>query len=205
MNPIILMASLINCVCPVPLGKNDCENVTGIAELYYTHYTNFDAMTFAATANTCCAKGEITGFALNAAAPDGLLQPINFVIQDDDSGAVFSWEEKVDGGNKVYEYTVVFQVNSNNPDEECAIASMINQEVAFVMKLKNGLWKAVNWSGGARVTLNAGDTNTSFKTVTMTGRVNDRGLYVSYTDGGTWANTNLVPNSVDPINGLINA
>lgn len=205
MSLLFVMASLIDCSCPVPLGGQECETTTGIAELYWTPYENLDAIAFAASANTCCPEGEITSFGVDAAAPDGLLQPINFVKQDDDSGAVFSFEDSFEGGNKVRNRTLLFQVNSDNPDEECAIDSLIGREIAFIFKLKNGKWKALNWSGGARVTSNTGDSNTSYKTVTLTGRVNDRDLYISFTDGGAWADANLIPNSVDPLNGLINA
>lgn len=199
------MPTIFDCVCQVPLGAQECDTTTGIAELYYTPYKNINAIAFVATANTCCEKGEIASFGVAGAAPEGLLQPIDFVKQDDDSGAVFSYETTYEGGNKVRNYTLLFQTNSNNPDEECAIDSLIGREIAFVFKLKSGAWKAVNWSGGAKVQSNAGDTNTSYKTVTLSGRANDRDLYISYTDSGAWADVHLVPNSVDPINGLINA
>jgi len=199
------MPVIFDCVCQVPLGAQECDTTTGIAELYYTPYKNINAIAFVATANTCCAEGEIASFGVAGASPEGLLQPIDFVKQDDDSGAVFSYETTNEGGNKVRNYTLLFQTNSNNPDEECAIDSLIGREIAFIFKLKNGSWKAVNWSGGAKVQSNAGDSNTSYKTVTLSGRANDRDLYISFTDSGAWANIHLVPFSVDPVNGLINS
>jgi hypothetical protein len=194
--------ALLGCVCPNPLGSQDCDNKTGIAQLYYTPSSNISSIVFASIA--CCEEGEIASFTLGAAKPDGLLQPINFVKQDDDSGAVFSWEETVVDGNTAYNYTLTFQTNSNNPSEECTIRSLLNREIAFIFKGKDGKWKFVNWSGGARVTGNIGNTNQSYKEVTLSGRANDAALFVSYTDNNLWADANLIPESLNPI-GLINA
>jgi hypothetical protein len=89
--------ALLGCVCTQPLGGEDCDNKTGVAQLYYTPYTNISGIAFASVA--CCEEGEIASFTLVAPKPDGLLQPIKFVKQDDDTGAVFSWEETVVDGN----------------------------------------------------------------------------------------------------------
>jgi hypothetical protein len=194
--------ALLSCVCPIPLGSDACNNKTGIAQIYYTPYTNITSIAFAA--GGCCEEGEIASFALIAAKPDGLLQPINFVKQDDDSGAVFLWEETSVEGNVSLNYTLNVQAITNTPAEECTIRSMLNREIAFIFKGKDGNWKFLNWSGGAKVTGNVGDTNTSYKTITLTGRVNDAALFVSHTDSNAWADANLIPESINPI-GLINA
>lgn len=194
---------LVNCVCAAPLGANECKTQTGISEVYFTPYQNITTIAFVAA--DCCPEGEIGSFALIASAPEGLLQPITFVKQDDDTGALFTFDDAVDGGNVVRNYSFAAQTNSSNPEEECTLDSMINQEVAFLYLGKDGKWKFVNWSGGLKVTSVAGDSNTSYRTITLSGRANDRALYVSFTDSKTWADINLVPVSVDPINGLINA
>ena len=199
------MASIINCVCAQHLGSDICNTQTGIAEVYFTPYQNITSLVFEPSTDDCCIKAEIAGFGLDNAAPAGLLQPINFVKQDDDSGAIFTTNDTADAGNKVRNYSFVFQTNSKNPTEECILDSMVNQEVAFLILQKDGNWKFINWSGGLRVTDVATNSNQSYFSVTLSGRANDRALYVSYTDAKAWADINLVPFSVDPINGLINA
>lgn len=194
---------LVNCVSAAPLGADVCKTQTGIADAYYTPYQNITTIAFAATPD--CPEAEIASFGLIAGAPEGLLQPINFVKQEDDTGALFTFEDLVDGGNVSRNYSFVAQTNSSNPSEECTLDSMLNQEVAFLYLGKDGNWKFVNWSGGLKVTSVAGDSNTSYRTITLSGRANDRALYVSFTDNKTWADINLVPISIDPINGLINA
>lgn len=197
------MPSLINCVCTRPLGANECKTQTGIADVYYTPYQNITTIAFVASA--CCPESEIASFGMVDATVDGLLQPITFVKQDDDTGALFEGEDVVDSGNVTRSYSFVAQTNSSNPEEECTLDSMLNQEVAFLYLGKDGKWKFINWSGGLKVTSIAFSTNLSYKTITLSGRANDRALYVSFTDAKAWADINLVPVSVDPINGLINA
>ncbi len=199
------MATIVNCVCPIPLGGTACATQTGIAELYYTPYQNIISIVYAASTSTCCAQNEIEEFALDAAAPDGLLQPISFVQQDDDTGALFTADDTYDTGNTVRNYTFAFQTNSNNPNEECTLDSMIGQQVAFLYKGKDGKWRFINWSGGLKVSSVAWNSNQAYKVVTLSGRAKDRALFVSYSDSGAWAATALVPVSVDPVNGLINA
>ena len=198
------------CICTIPLGSKteNCDATTGIAEMNYTASCNIVAVTFAGAGGTpapdCCPEGEITSFSLDFAdplnpAPEELLQPITFVNQDDDTGAVFSSDTNFDGGNKTRNRTVVFQVVGDDKDSECALDSMVGKEVAFSIKFKNGNYKLVNWSGGMKVTSVVKDSNTSYWTVTMTGRPNNRDLYVD----GTWAAANIVPISTNP-NGLVN-
>ena len=199
------MASLINCVCAQPLGAEICSAQTGIAELYFTPYKNITTIVFEPSVDNCCLEAEIASFGLDAPGPAGLLQPINFVKQDDDSGALLTTDDTSDGGNKVRNYSFLFQSNSKNPTEECILDSMVGQEVAFLIKQKDGHWKFINWSGGLRVTGVSSNSNQGYIVVTLSGRANDRALYVSYTDLEAWADIALVPVSVDPINGLINA
>jgi len=139
------MAQIIYCVCPTPLGAQECRTQTGIAEAYYTPYQNITGVAFAASSSTCCAEGEITAFGLIEEADAwGLLQPINFVQQDDDTGAVFTESSTYDAGNTVIADGFVFQVNSKNPNEECTLRSLIGQQIAIIIKGKNGKWKFVN-------------------------------------------------------------
>lgn len=195
------------CICPVPLGSQSCEDFqTGIAEAYYTCTKNLEAIAFAADSESCSEEAEITAFGLvNFPTANALLQPINFVKKDDDSGAVWSFEDKSEDGNTVLEHTFVFQVVANTPAEQQAIRSMLGREIAIVIRTKSGNWYLINWSGGMKGTSNTGNTNQSWKEVTIFGRVNDLPLLISYTDAGAWADANLIPNSVDPLNGLINA
>jgi len=72
--------AILNCICPIPLGSESCATQIGISELYYTPFKNIEGVVFDASASTCCTEGEIASFALVAAAPDGLLQPINFAM-----------------------------------------------------------------------------------------------------------------------------
>jgi hypothetical protein len=74
-----------------------------------------------------------------------------------------------------------------------------------IIKYKTGRWRAINYTGGMKVTLSSGNSNQSWKEITIFGRVNDLPLFISYSDNGVWADANLIPNSVDPVNGLINA
>lgn len=199
------MATIVNCVCPIPLGATACKTQTGISELYYTPYQNIISIVYQVSASLCCTNSEISSFALDAAAPDGLLQPINFVQQDDDTGALFSAEDNYDAGNTVRNYTFSFQTNSNNPNEECTLDSMVGQQVAFLYKGKDSRWRFINWSGGLKVASVTWNSNQAYKILTLNGRAKDRALFVSYTDAGVWATANLVPISIDPVNGLINA
>jgi hypothetical protein len=197
--------ALLNCICPIPLGSESCTTQTGISELYYTPFKNIEGVVFDATASTCCTEGEIASFALVATAPDGLLQPINFVQQDDDTGALYTESHEYDTGNNIINDTFVFQVNAGNPNEQCTLRSLVGQQVAFLYKGKDGFWKFVNWAGGMKVATVQGNSNQSYYVVTLTGRANKPALYVSYTDAGVWASTHLVPVSVVPLTGMINA
>lgn len=198
------------CICPRPLGSADCESLkTGISEAYYTCPKNILNIAYAADDETCCDNAEILSFDLDLTTPtpnlEELLQPIIFVKQDDDTGAVHTFEDKSEGGNVILEHTFTFQVVANDPDQECAIQKMIGREVAVLVKYKTGRWRFINYTGGMKVTLSSGNSNQSWKEVTIFGRVNDYPLFVSYTDGGAWADVHLVPYSIDPVNGLINA
>lgn len=191
------------CICAIPLGGENCDTTTGIAELYYIPPCQFVSLEFSADNNSCCVKGQVDSFTLDLTAPtplpEELLQPISFVNQDDDTGAVFTRNTASDAGNKQRNRTVAFQVEASTPDQECAIDAMVGQEVAFVIKYKNGDWRLVNYSGGMRVISADDDSNTSYITVTMSGRPNDRDLIIDK----TWADANIVPFSVDPT-GLVN-
>jgi hypothetical protein len=206
--PILILGGEC-CICPIPLGSVDCESLkTGIAEAYYTCSKNVINLAFAPDSNGCCDEAEITAFGLNLTVPtplaEELLQPIVFVKQDDDTGAIHTFEDKSEGGNVLLEHTFTFQVAANTPDQECALNRMLGREVAILVKYKTGRWRFINYTGGMKVTLNSGNSNQSWKEVTVFGRVNDLPLYVSYTDAGVWADANLVPISVTPT-GLINA
>lgn len=198
------------CICTIPLGSKttNCDSTTGISELNYTASCNVIGVTFAGAAGSpapdCCPEGEIETFTLDFAdpgnpEPEELLQPITFVQQDDDTGAVFDIDTNYDGGNKTRNRTVSFQVEGHDKDTDCALDSMVGKEVAFHVKFKDGSHKLVNWSGGMRVTNVAKSSNTSYWTVTMTGRPNDRDLFIN----AAWANANIVPISTNP-SGLVN-
>jgi len=196
------------CICVLPLGGNDCDTTTGIAELNYVPSCSITNVTFNEVGDdptpACCPEGEIATVTLDIAdplapLPEELFQPITYVQQDDDSGAVFTIDSIVDTGNKQNNRTVTFQVAGNGAEIECILDSWLNREVCFHVKFKDGQHKLVNWSGGMRVTNYQKDSNTSYYTVTMQGRPNDRDLFIDK----TWADTNLVPFSTNP-NGLIN-
>lgn len=198
------------CICPIPLGSQDCESLkTGIAEAYFTCSKNIVALAFAADDAACCPEAEITAFSLDFAvpatpAPEELFQPIIFVKQDDDTGAVHSFEDKSEGGNTILEHTFTFQVVANDPNQECAILKMIGREICILVRYKTGRWRLINYTGGMKVTLSAGNSNQSWKEVTVFGRVNDLPLFVSFTDNGAFADIALVPFSV-LATGLIHA
>lgn len=196
-----------NCLSAIPWGLISCEATTGIAELYYCHYEQIKNIVFAATPSASCDQGEIASFALDTSVvvlPEELLQPINFVKQEDDTGALVEWTTTDEGGNKVRNYTATIQVVANTPDEQCSIDMAVGKEICLVFKGKDGYWRILNWSGGAKLQSAAGSTNLSYVTIILSGRVNSRQLFISYADSNTWANTALVPYSVDPVNGLLN-
>lgn len=207
------MPTIKNCICAIPLGTDPCETTTGIAELYYCHYKQIKDIIFAPTTLTpgspaCCLEGEFASFALDVtvptALPEELLQPLEFVQQDDDSGALVEWTWSDEGGNKVRNYTATIQAITNTPDQECAIDKAIGKQLCLVFKGKDGFWRILNWDGGAKLLSSAGNTNQSYTVLVLSGRVNSRMLYVSYTDSNAWSDANLVPVSVNP-SGLINA
>ena len=202
------MATPKCCICVLPLGGNDCDTTTGIAELNYVPSCSVSSVTFNEIANepepACCPEGEIASITLDIADPSAplaneLFQPITYVQQDDDSGAVFTIDSVVDTGNKQNNRTVNFQVAGNGPEIECILDSWLNREICFHVKFKDGQHKLVNWSGGMRVTNYQKDSNTSYYTVTMSGRPNNRDLFIDK----TWADANMVPVSVSAT-GLIN-
>lgn len=196
-----------DCVCAIPWGQLVCDATTGIAELYWCHYNQIKNIIFAPTASGCCEEGEIASFGLDVSTPvlpEELLQPIKFVKQDDDSGAVVEFTTSNEGGNKVRNYTATIQVVANTPDEQCSIDLAVGKEICLVFKGKDGIWRILNWSGGAELQSAAGSTSLSYVTIVLSGRVNDRQLMVSYTDNKAWADTALIPFSVDPVNGLLN-
>ena len=127
------------------------------------------------------------------------MQPITFVNQDDDTGAVFTSNSVSDAGNKQRNRTFAFQIEANTADEECAIDSMVGKEIAVCIKYKDGRTRLINWSGGMKVISADKDSNTSYWTVVLSGRANDRDLLVD----STWADANIVPNSIDGT-GLVN-
>lgn len=196
------------CVCKLPLGGQDCDTTTGIAELNYVAACDIINLTFGEVAGdpapACCPEGEIETLGLDIAdplapLPEELFQPITYVQQDDDTGAVFTQSSVVDTGNKQNNRTMTFQVEGHGSEIECILDSWLNREIAFHVKFKDGLHKIVNWSGGMRVTEYTKDSNTSYYTVTLSGRPNNRDLFVNK----AWADANFVPFSTDP-NGLIN-
>jgi hypothetical protein len=196
------------CICPTPLGSVDCNDLqTGIAEAYYTCPSNLQAIGFLPDANGCCDEAEINIFALQnpnapAAAPDEyLLQPINFVQNDDDTGAVHSFDDQSEGGNVTLNHTFVFQVVSSTPTEECALNKMLGKQVCILIKYKTGRWRLINHSGGMTTSGKTGNSNQTYTEVTISGRVNDAPLYVSYSDNGAWADTALIPVA---LGGLLN-
>ncbi len=202
------MATIKNCVCAVPWGQLACDNIIGIAELYWCHYKQIIDIVYAATANGCCDKGEILSFGMDISAPilpEELLQPVEFVKQDDNTGANVEWTWSDEGGNKSANYTATIQVPGSNPDQDCSIYGAVGQEICLVFKGKDGYWRILNYDGGAKLQSSDGSINQSYSVVVLTGRVNSRQLFVSYTDGNAWADTALIPNSLDPSAGLINA
>lgn len=197
-----------NCVCAIPWGQLICDTVIGTEKAYWCHYKQFTAITYAATTSGCCEEGEIASFGMDVstpALPEELLQPLNFVKQDDDSGFLIEFTWSGEGGNKVADYTATIQVPASNPDQDCSMYGAVNQEIAIVHKGKDGYWRVLNHKGGAKLQSVAGNSNQGYYVMILTGRVSARQLFASYTDNNTWANTALVPYSLDPVNGLINA
>lgn len=194
------------CICPAPWGAVNCEDeLTGIEEVYYTCAANIVNIAYSADTNNCDSNAKIDSFGLQLSTPTPnaaeLLQPVNFVQQDDDTGAELTAEYASQGGNKTYTPNFVLQVVGNNVDQEASIFSVIGRQVAFIIKYKNKRWRALNQKGGAKVTLVSEGSNLAYYTITLTGRLNERPLEID----ATWAATALIPNSVDPVNGLINA
>lgn len=191
------------CLCPIPLGSVDCAELqTGIAEVYYTCPKNIDALSYIADANNCCPEAEITSFGLSGTATENLLQPINFLKLEDDSGAVHEFDDLSEGGNVTLNHTFKFKVVTTTPTEEAALNKMLGREVCLVIKYKSGKWRFINHTGGMIARQKTGNSNQSFTEVTVSGRVKDAPLYISYTDSGAWAAANLVPVA---LGGLINA
>ena len=194
------------CLCPMPLGSQDCSNLlTGIAEAYYTCPKNITVISYLLDAFNCCAESEISAFELLTpigAPPENLLQPINFLKLDDDSGAVHEFDDTSKDGNVLLSHTFKFKVVSSNPAEECALNKMLGRQVAVVIKYKSGLWRFINHTGGMIASQKTGNSNQSFTEVTISGKVNSAPLLISFTDGGAWADANLIPAS---LGGLINA
>lgn len=186
------------CLCPTPLGSYDCSDMQiGIAEAYYTCPKNILTLAYAADSKSCSSKSEITAFTLTTTSPtnppENLLQPINFLKLEDDTGAMWEYSETSASGNVSLTHTFKFKVVASSPTEKAALFKMLGREVAILIKLKNGKWVFINQSGGMIATENAGNSNQSFTEVTITGNVNYRPLDVSYSDAGAWALTNLVP------------
>lgn len=194
------------CLCPIPLGSQDCNNLqTGIAEAYYTCPKNISSVGYLPDASGCCAEAEINVFTLITsigAPPENLLQPIKFLKLEDDSGAVHEFDNQSADGNVTLNHTFKFKVVSGTPDEECALNRMLGREVALVIKYKNGQWRFINHTGGMIATQQTGNSNQSFTEVTISGKVNTPPLLISYSDAGVWAAANLIPAS---LGGLINA
>lgn len=200
-------------MCTQPLGSNsqNCDSTTGISEMNYTGSCNIILVTFGKsgvdptdpTDPACCPEGFIESFSLDfddplSPKPEELLQPIVYVQQDDDTGAFFNSNTNYEGGSKKRDRDLSFQVEGHEAETECVLDSMVGKEPAFHVKFKDGQHKLINWSGGMKVTSVQKDSNTSYWTVTMSGRPNDRDLFIN----PTWANTFIVPVSVNP-NGLV--
>lgn len=196
-----------DCVCAIPWGQLACENIIGISELYWCHYKQIIDIAYASAADGCCEKGEITSFNMDLSSPilpEELLQPVEFVNQDDNSGAVVEWEFSDEAGNKTATYTATIQVPGANPDQDCSIYGAVGQEICLVYKGKDGKWRILNYDGGAKLQSVTGSTNQSYSVLVLTGKVNSRQLFVSYSDNNAFADTALIPNSIDPSSGLIN-
>lgn len=196
------------CLCPIPLGSQDCAELkTGIAEAYYTCPKNIASIGYLADPNSCNDEAEIATFTLQnpnspAAPPDEyLLQPINFLKLDDDSGAVHEWDDNSTDGNVTLNHTFTFKVAVTTPTEEAALNQMLGREVCLVIKYKSGRWRFINHTGGMICSGKTGNSNQSWVDVTISGRVNDAPLYISYTDSGAWADLNLIPKG---LGGLLN-
>mgnify|MGYP000394251602 CR=1 FL=1 len=93
------------CICVLPLGGNDCDTTTGIAELNYVPSCSITNVTFNEVGDdptpACCPEGEIATVTLDIAdplapLPEELFQPITYVQQADASGAVFTIASIVD-------------------------------------------------------------------------------------------------------------
>jgi len=195
------------CLCPIPLGSQDCATLlTGIAEAYYTCPKNVTSIGYLPDANGCCAEAEINIFTLTTGVPinpvQNLLQPIKFLKLEDDSGAVHEFDDNSKDGNVSLMHTFKFKVVTSTPDEECALNRMLGREVALVIKYKNGKWRFINQNGGMVASQKTGNSNQSFTEVTISGKVNTAPLFISYSDAGVWAAANLIPAS---LGGLINA
>jgi len=197
-----------NCVCAIPWGQLACNAVIGIEKMYWCHYKQLTAIVYAATANGCCEEGEIASFGMDVSTPilpEELLQPLEFVQQDDDSGALVEYVHSDEGGNKSSNYTATIQVPKGDPNQECSIYSAIGQEICLIYKGKDGFWRILNHKGGAKLLTSSGNSNQSYDVLVITGRVAARQLFLSYTDANAWADDALTPYSLDPTTGLINA
>lgn len=210
-SPLFLLLDLGGecCLCPTPLGSQDCSDLqTGIEEAYYTCPKNVIGIGYLPDSGGCTLEAEINIFALenpNApAAPPSeyLLQPINFLKLEDETGAYHEFDDTSADGNVTLTHTFKFKVVSSTPLEEAALKQMLGREIAIVIKYKSGRWRFINHNGGMIATQKTGNSNQSFTEVTITGKVNSAPLYLSYSDNQAWADANLIPVG---LGGLINA
>lgn len=180
------------CWCPRYLGGTDCKTQVGIAEMYVVSPAQVEAFTYTSVADDCCPEGEIATIVLDTdtpALPVQLFQQIDFVKQTDNSGAVFTRNTVYDTGNENQNRTLTFQVNIGDSASDCVAHSMIGRELMFVIKLKNGKWKAINQEGGMVVTALDDNSNQSYTELALTGVPNVIDKYIDT----TWANDNMKP------------
>lgn len=194
------------CCCPAPLGGGCNSQDVGVARVFWTCAQHLIAILYAASATGCDDESEITEFGLNYADPLNplpyeLLQPFNFYKEDDFSGFQAILNSTIEDGASNANVEINTKIIVNSPEQESILRANKGREIVFVAELRNGLYKIYGQNGGIRLTTVTIDSSQLFATLQLTGQPTQEPRFLSFTDGGAWAEANLVPFPA----GLVNA
>lgn len=192
------------CAVPDHLGQSgsNCDSITvGVEATYYTCYKNLSTVVYQDNTPKTDPKAYIDSFTLNGSTADHLLKEISFMKLDDDSGVVGTQTVALEDGNKKNNLSVVFKAIVETIDQQSTLDSLINEEICLVFKMKNGKYKAWGFAGGLKGQQYSGNTNQSWTEITFSGAANERVKFID----DVFAALAMVPASIDPTNGLIDA